>query len=533
MSKTTRAPGGSPSTPPTRVPGLRDAVRARRYSGRVFAEDPLRRVRVPVDELGLAVLQALGDGPRVVSELVHELGREPGATADTIRGRVALFELHALLETDHALEQEAIAASAPALLAREGLAEAPLRAPGALVHGCVACGSCCMGTDIGPLTDGDLARLEDAGDWRDVLPEGVEGYRTPVRYEGQTITLMARTRDRCVFLDDDKLCLVHKVSGAATKPTICRQFPYTFTRTPDGVDVSFSMECRAWHRARAVGRPVAEQEDALRVFLREGGPVLDLPSPVPAGPGADWPVDRWLQARAEAIEAVTGAADMRSLVLGLVEPFRERAREDEARREAARAPWLDAARWGLAEGTPRPGPGAASGAPLPASREALRRGLEQGLQELAEEYDARGDGVNAARVRGVLEALVATMSRRAGAVLAEIVSHPQALSLRRDAVLASLYAHEPARQGDLRTGVALLVARTLAGRRAAQAVARRSLRVRTEEQDVVDSVVLLTKMLRGTVVHGLLSRTLADPLRASFFWHVEASVDGGVGPRRP
>ena len=525
------------------MPGLRDAVRARRYSGRIFAEDPVRRVRVPVDALGLATLQALGDGARAVPDLIDELKTEVGAGAADVHARVRLFELHGLLDTDHARVQEAVTAAAPPLLPREGLAEAPLRAPGDLVHGCVACGSCCMGTDIGPLTDADLARLEGASDehrWGDVLPRGVEDYRTPVRYEGHTITLMARTHDRCVFLDEDKLCLVHKVAGAATKPTICRQFPYTFTRTPDGVDVSFSMECRAWHRARAAGRPIAEQEASLRVLLREGGPVLDLPSPVPAGPGTDWPMERWMGARAEAIDAVTRAQDLGSLVLGLVEPFRRRARADHERRAAARAVWLDPALWGLpattvgTEGQVARAEGEAAAAErVDAARATLLGGpasqppgrLREGLQALGSRYDDRGDTVNAARVRAVQEALQAVVAGPAGGPLGEIVSHTEALSLRRDAVLASLYGHEPARQGDLRTGVALLVARTLAGKRASQAAARRSLRVRTEQQDVVDSVVLLTKMLRGTVVHGLLSRTLADPLRTLFFWQVEASLE--------
>jgi len=388
-----------------------------------------------------------------------------------------------------------------------------------------------MGTDIGPLTDADLARLEGGSSetqWAHVLPDGVEDYRAPVRYEGQTITLMARTNDRCVFLDDDKLCLVHKVAGASTKPTICRQFPYTFTRTPDGVDVSFSMECRAWHRARKAGRPIATQEESLRVLLREGGPVLDLPSPVPAGAGTDWPVERWMAARAEAIEGVLGATDLEALVARLVEPFRRRARADEERREAARARWLDPAVWGLAPAASDGGGDMGAGG-VEAARESLVRGLVDGLGGLASRYEERGDGVNGARVRAALEALRVTALGPKGGALDEIVPHPEALSLRRDAVLASLYAHEPARQGDLRTGVALLAARVLAGRRAAQAAARRSLRVRTEEQDVVDSVVLLTKMLRGTVVHGLLTRTLAAPLRTLFFWHVEASLEESPG----
>ena len=36
----------------------------------------------------------------------------------------------------------------------------------------------------------------------------------------------------CVFLDDERRCIIHATIAAEAKPRICRLFPYQFTETP-------------------------------------------------------------------------------------------------------------------------------------------------------------------------------------------------------------------------------------------------------------------------------------------------------------
>ena len=268
------------------IPPLRDDFRVKRAGSERFAvEDAALRVRVPVDPLGLAVLQELADGSRGPGALCKAVS----APRIEVFERVALLNRHLLLDTPRANAQVELhaAAASEALWPRADSDAAPLATPPDLVHGCVACGACCTGTDVGPIPDEDVARVCEL-DWTEHLPDGVtpdDWFQHLEDRTGAPITLLGMRNGRCVFLGDNKLCVIHRVAGPQQKPVICRQFPYTFTRTPRGIDVSFSMECRSWWRARQQGSPVSEDEPAIRLLLRQGAPVLDLPMPVPVWDG--------------------------------------------------------------------------------------------------------------------------------------------------------------------------------------------------------------------------------------------------------
>ncbi|TNF37171.1 MAG: YkgJ family cysteine cluster protein, partial [Deltaproteobacteria bacterium] len=279
-------------TPSTTVPPLREDVTAKKFGGRLVVEDPVRRVRVPVDALTIAVMQELADGPSVPSALVEAIG----APRVELWRRVSLLNAHQLLETPRALAQCQLHRDAAAAPPPVDAATAPLTWPAGLRHGCVASGGCCHGTDVGPLKADDIAKIK-AIDWSPYLPDDVHPDDWLVETtapNGEVVTLLGMRHGRCVFLDSDKLCVVHKVAGSAQKPTICRQFPYTFTRTPRGVDVSYAMECRAWHRARLGGPEPGADEATARTYLAEGGPLLELPAPVPLWAGVDLATEGWL-----------------------------------------------------------------------------------------------------------------------------------------------------------------------------------------------------------------------------------------------
>ena len=66
---------------------------------------------------------------------------------------------------------------------------------------------------------------------------------------------------RCVFLDDDGLCIIHKELGPEAKPDGCLQFPMLRTSLPDGDYVSANFGCRAVQESK--GRPLPEHADSL------------------------------------------------------------------------------------------------------------------------------------------------------------------------------------------------------------------------------------------------------------------------------
>ena len=80
---------------------------------------------------------------------------------------------------------------------------------------------------------------------------------------------MARLGDRCVFLEEDNLCLIHKVLGEEAKPFTCRRFPFALVLTIEGVLVGADYACPAM--VRNEGEPFSFSESLVREWL-DGSP---------------------------------------------------------------------------------------------------------------------------------------------------------------------------------------------------------------------------------------------------------------------
>lgn len=66
---------------------------------------------------------------------------------------------------------------------------------------------------------------------------------------------------RCIFLDTDGLCIIHKELGPEAKPQMCRQFPFMPARTWFDDRVSANFGCPSVQQQH--GRPLAEQADEI------------------------------------------------------------------------------------------------------------------------------------------------------------------------------------------------------------------------------------------------------------------------------
>lgn len=67
---------------------------------------------------------------------------------------------------------------------------------------------------------------------------------------------------RCLFLDTDGLCIIHKELGPAAKPAMCLQFPYLASRTWTDHRVSANYGCPSVQAQR--GTPLSEQTQDIQ-----------------------------------------------------------------------------------------------------------------------------------------------------------------------------------------------------------------------------------------------------------------------------
>lgn len=185
----------------------------------------------------------------------------------------------------------------------------PLLVPEDVVFTCQNSGACCRNDWLIGVDDRSWARLANV-DWRAVdpaLPPGDKFIPLPHPLSGGETLTFARKRDGgCVFLGPDERCGIHSRLGHAAKPQVCREFPYYFVETPDGVAVGVSFACtavRAHH-----GRPLAAQTDEIRDVLTGSYRVGRVPESIVLYSGLDIGWDDYRRIE-EALLEVLGSAD--------------------------------------------------------------------------------------------------------------------------------------------------------------------------------------------------------------------------------
>lgn len=109
-----------------------------------------------------------------------------------------------------------------------------------------SCGSCtfCCDQPWRTMIEADKAEALSRHDFR-AYPQlaGRTLYRASSDGKGDLFELSKGKGTRCVFLDTDGLCIIHKELGAEAKPGMCRQFPYLSSRTWTEDRVSANFGC--------------------------------------------------------------------------------------------------------------------------------------------------------------------------------------------------------------------------------------------------------------------------------------------------
>jgi Fe-S-cluster containining protein len=167
-------------------------------------------------------------------------------------------------------------------------ADRPLLLASDVVYTCQNSGACCRHDWLIGVDTASADRLRGV-DWSHVdpaLPPGEKFVRLPLPLAGGETTTFARAQGgACVFLAEDSRCSIHRHLGGPAKPQVCREFPYYFVETPDGVAVGLSFACTAVRGHH--GRPLAAQQDEIVDVLRGSTRVRQLPDPIVLYSGLD------------------------------------------------------------------------------------------------------------------------------------------------------------------------------------------------------------------------------------------------------
>ncbi len=125
-----------------------------------------------------------------------------------------------------------------------------------------ACGNCtaCCDQPWRTMIDPEKARTLDEHDFsRHPQLAGKQLYRTASSDAAGRYELAKGEGTRCLFLDTDGLCIIHKELGPEAKPDMCLQFPFLSARTWTCDRVSANFGCPSVQAGS--GPPMTEQSE--------------------------------------------------------------------------------------------------------------------------------------------------------------------------------------------------------------------------------------------------------------------------------
>ncbi|MCX7919630.1 MAG: YkgJ family cysteine cluster protein [bacterium] len=113
---------------------------------------------------------------------------------------------------------------------------------------CIQCGQCCRTNWLIGIDDTSYRRLIEL-DWTEKQPELASRQLFQLLPKplltGERYTFSRVQNQACIFLLPDNRCQIHVSFGFDTKAQVCKEFPYHFVKTPDGIVVGVSFACTA------------------------------------------------------------------------------------------------------------------------------------------------------------------------------------------------------------------------------------------------------------------------------------------------
>lgn len=129
------------------------------------------------------------------------------------------------------------------IVERADISDAPHEVLDGTTHHCVGCGQSCYGHLIGPLPRSEVQRIEKA--WPTLVEAAprLEGRKPFLTSEGLEGIYLNMEDGKCVFLDSDNLCAIHKHVGMDAKPAACQTFPFSRVLTEEGLRFGLNVAC--------------------------------------------------------------------------------------------------------------------------------------------------------------------------------------------------------------------------------------------------------------------------------------------------
>ena len=150
-----------------------------------------------------------------------------------------------------------------------------------IVYTCQNSGECCKNDWIIGIDDESYQKIKDT-DWKSMDSSlGDEPYFVPVTREiafGEKLTFARNQCNACVFMNPQNLCSIHQHLGFDTKPQVCKEFPYYFVHTPEGVSVGLSFACKAVRSFQGI--PLKENPDEIKKVLANSYRIRQIPDEI-------------------------------------------------------------------------------------------------------------------------------------------------------------------------------------------------------------------------------------------------------------
>ena len=267
---------------------------------------------------------------------------------------------------------------------------------------------------------------------------------------------------------------------------------YVFTRTPQGVDVSFSCAAPLWWKSRRQHWVTPPCDSDMRALLSAGYPLRDLPQPIEVYNSFCWSFDEWRSLQERQLVGCAQAQNVCELVSAICDPFLSMLTSTQERYTRTEN-FLRRECWGIPE-------------PVSSTHNATMnfmtgcRVFREALISMEAESctQSEGDEILSEHDKKTLIRVIEALTHLCATIRLEHVAPAQCeVEIWRNVVASELRGHEPALSGDLITGMTLLCLKVVAGTFLSRMLAQSDNRSQSTEKDIVDSVIMLTKMLRS------------------------------------
>jgi hypothetical protein len=187
--------------------------------------------------------------------------------------------------------------------------DSPLFVHPRLVHQCVKCGGSCQEVHVGPVTSLTLATMRTHELWKHVEgTQNLDDLTFQVQLPDKNILMMKQIDQHCAVWTSEKNCLIHHYGSSKLKPSACQQYPYSLTKTRNGVYVGLQLSCRSLPQSLKAGANTRPTEIAqfLAPIVNMGGQTQTLPAPAPLSAGVfvpDASVETWWKWATKQVES--------------------------------------------------------------------------------------------------------------------------------------------------------------------------------------------------------------------------------------